>query len=166
MHSSVISKALANQKIRKMRQAQHNSDGTQTQARNSMSGHGGYLVQTGDHSFSQELTQTSSDPLNNTTMASEAGIKHHHVNSQLVNISAAHKGGTNFDSLIPILNNAKQLTQKKLDSNLFTLYRQSQQATGKKYSGKLYTNRFDSSLLNNSLISIGAQDYTPGLLTG
>jgi hypothetical protein len=73
----------------------------------------------------------------------------------------------NIETLIPVNHissnygsNAKQLTQKKIDSNLFTLYRQSQNAK-KKNS----TNRFETgSILNNSTISVtgGGHDYSPG----
>jgi len=88
----------------------------------------------------------ATDPLNNTTNGTDA---HHHINSQ-INVP-------NIETLIPLNINAKNYTQKKLDSNLFTLYRANQQQK-KKNS----TNRFDSATLNNSLVSNGGpQDYTP-----
>lgn len=73
LHSNVISKALAQQKIRKFRQNQ-----AQAQLRGFSEAH------QQEHSFSQDLTQASTDPLNHTTNPSGD------INSSVINVATHH----------------------------------------------------------------------------
>jgi len=115
MHSNVISKALAQQKIRKFRQTQAAAqirNGSQDSAHNN---YNQVIKMHGEHSLSQDLTQASSDPLNNTTtLTTTADINNSHLNVS-----------SHLERLI-VQDNSHKVGGKKLDSNMFTLYRSNQ----------------------------------------